>query len=279
MSGGFDNLRLLEALLFASAKPLTLKDLKRHFPEEVELEPLLDELMQRYANGGVSLQRMGDAWAFRTAPDLAPHMKLEQEVTRKLSRAAVETLAICAYHQPITRAEIEEVRGVAVNYDGSLVVTRAEIEEIRGVAISKGTLDLLLEAGWIRPRGRRRTPGRPVTWGTTPAFLDHFGLESVDELPGIDELKAAGLLDKRPALTALSARGMLTEIGDADDTDAGDEAEEEDALDESEIDMAVAEDFGSDIALEEDEDAAAPRDEQEPDEEADEPESRREGSQ
>ena len=258
MSGGFDNLRLLEALLFASAKPLTLKDLKRHFPEEVELEPLLDELMQRYANGGVSLQRMGDAWAFRTAPDLAPHMKLEQEVTRKLSRAAVETLAICAYHQPITRAEIEE---------------------IRGVAISKGTLDLLLEAGWIRPRGRRRTPGRPVTWGTTPAFLDHFGLESVDELPGIDELKAAGLLDKRPALTALSARGMLTEIGDADDTDAGDEAEEEDALDESEIDMAVAEDFGSDIALEEDEDAAAPRDEQEPDEEADEPESRREGSQ
>ncbi|MEJ2028210.1 MAG: SMC-Scp complex subunit ScpB [Limibacillus sp.] len=214
MSGGFDNLRLLEALLFASAKPLTLKDLKRHFPEEVELEPLLDELMQRYANGGVSLQRIGDAWAFRTAPDLAPHMKLEQEVTRKLSRAAV-----------------------------------------------------------------RRTPGRPVTWGTTPAFLDHFGLESVDELPGIDELKAAGLLDKRPALTALSARGMLTEIGDADDTDAGDEPEEEDALDESEIDMAVAEDFGSDIALEEDEDAAAPRDEQEPDEESDEPESRREGSQ
>ena len=231
MSGDIDHLRLLEALLFASAKPLTLKDLGRHFPEETALEPLLDELAQHYAGRGVTLQRTGDAWAFRTARDLGPHMTLEQEVARKLSRAAVESLAIVAYHQP---------------------VTRAEIEEIRGVGISKGTLDALLEAGWIRPRGRRRTPGRPVTWGTTPTFLDHFGLESVEELPGIEELKAAGLLDKRPALTALSARGVLTEISDAYDTEEEEgakEGEEEDALDESEIDIAVAEDFGSDIEV------------------------------
>lgn len=226
MTGDFDHLRLLEALLFASSKPLGLKELRRHFPDEVALEPLLDELAQLYANRGVTLQRAGDAWAFRTAADLAPRMTLEQSVSRKLSRAAVETLAIVAYHQP---------------------VTRAEIEEIRGVAISKGTLDVLLEAGWVKPRGRRRTPGRPVTWGTTPSFLDHFGLSSIDELPGIEELKAAGLLDKRPALTALSSRGVLTEITDADDVDEDAESDE-DALEDSEIDMAVAEDFGADIA-------------------------------
>ncbi|WP_455373441.1 SMC-Scp complex subunit ScpB [Limibacillus halophilus] len=240
MSGDFEQIRLLEALLFASAQPLRLKDLQRHFPEDAALEPLLDELMQLYANRGVNLVRVGDAWAFRTATDLAPRMTLEQTVTRKLSRAAVETLAIVAYHQPITRAEIEE---------------------IRGVAISKGTLDVLLEAGWIRPRGRRRTPGRPVTWGTTASFLDHFGLESTEELPGIEELKAAGLLDKRPALTALSSRGMLTEITDADDTS---EEEDEDEIDESEIDMAVAEDFGSDIEMEDEEEADAGEELEEP---------------
>jgi segregation and condensation protein B len=235
MSENFEHLRLLEALLFASAEPLTARQLGRHFPEDAELETLLEELRALYANRGVNLVRVGDAWAFRTAQDLAPQMRIEQSAVRKLSRAAVETLAIVAYHQP---------------------VTRAEIEEIRGVAISKGTLDVLLEAGWIRPRGRRRTPGRPVTWGTTQGFLDHFGLESLEELPGIEELKAAGLLDKRPALTALSARGMLTAVTDAEDTE---EPEEEDEIGEDEIDIAVAEDFGADISpfpgLEEVEDA------------------------
>ena len=132
--------------------------------------------------------KVNKAWAFRTAPDLGPQLIVEREVTRKLSRAAVETLAIIAYHQPITRAEIEE---------------------IRGVGLSKGTMDVLFEAGWIRPRGRRRSPGKPVTWGTSDKFLDQFGLENLDDLPGMEDLKAAGLLDKRPAIQALGARGSL----------------------------------------------------------------------
>ncbi len=140
---------------------------------------------------------------------------MEKEVTRKLSRAAVEILAIIAYHQP---------------------ATRAEIEEIRGVALSRGTLDTLLEAGWIRPKGRRRTPGRPVTWGTTDGFLDHFGLESLDALPGQEELKAAGLLDARPAIAALGARGLLPEPGGAE--------EDEDELDEEEASEILRAEFG-----------------------------------
>ncbi|MET4807304.1 SMC-Scp complex subunit ScpB [Limibacillus sp. MBR-115] len=237
MTESYDHLRLLEALLFAAKDPMTVKQLQRHFPDDLDLETALVDLKARYANRGVVLQRVGEAWAFRTAQDLAPHMRIEQTVMRKLSRAAVETLAIIAYHQPLTRTEIEE---------------------IRGVAMSKGTLDVLLEAGWIRPRGRRRTPGRPVTWGTTQSFLDTFGLEAIDELPGIEELKAAGLLDKRPALTALTSRGMLTAVMDADDAeDMGersrsrfedtDDEFEEDELDESEVDIALAEDFGADI--------------------------------
>jgi segregation and condensation protein B len=146
---------------------------------------LLGELRDHYQGRGVHLVRAGRTWAFRTAPDLAARLAAHKEVARKLSRAGIETLAIIAYHQP---------------------VTRAEIEEIRGVGLSRGTLDSLLEAGWIRPRGRRRTPGRPTTWGTTDAFLDHFGLESTDDLPGTDELKAAGLLDPRPAIEAHKRR-------------------------------------------------------------------------
>lgn len=194
----FQQLRLLEALLFASAEPLGRAELSRFLPEEADLPGLLAELQGLYANRGVVLERQGEGgrerWAFRTAPDLAPLMQLETETRRKLSRAAVDTLAIVAYHQP---------------------VTRGEIEEIRGVALSKGTLDTLLEAGWIKPRGRRQTPGRPLTWGTTPAFLDHFGLESLKELPGLEELKAAGLLDTRPAITALGERGLLPPAGPA----------------------------------------------------------------
>jgi segregation and condensation protein B len=140
----------------------------------------LAELAALYQGRGVELVQLAGGWAFRTAPDLATALRVTLDVSRKLSRAAVEALAIIAYHQP---------------------VTRGEIEEIRGVQLSRGTLDILLESGWIKPKGRRRTPGRPVTWVTTPGFLDHFGLTSLDDLPGVEELKAAGLLDKRSGIT------------------------------------------------------------------------------
>ncbi|MDX1709913.1 MAG: SMC-Scp complex subunit ScpB [Rhodovibrionaceae bacterium] len=224
LSDRYQQLRLLEALVFAAAEPLDRKELARHLPEGTDIDRLMEELANLYANRGVTLERVGDGWAFRTAADLAPLMKIERKVSRKLSRAAMETLAIVAYHQPITRAEIEE---------------------IRGVGLSKGTLDTLLEAGWVRPRGRRRTPGRPVTWCTTEGFLDHFGLESRDDLPGVEELKAAGLLDTRPALTALTARGKLGDYMD-DDEDSGDEDSIEET-DES-LEELLAEDFGEDLA-------------------------------
>ncbi len=211
MSGDYQHLRLLEALLFASAEPLGPAQLARHLPEQADLDALLEELGQLSANRGINLVRVGEQWAFRTAADLAPMMRIERKSERKLSRAALETLAIVAYHQP---------------------VTRGEIEEIRGVALSKGTLDTLLESGWVKPKGRRRTPGRPVTWGTTDTFLDHFGLENLDALPGVAELKAAGLLDTRPAITALGARGLL-DGGEAAPVDPGEEEElpEEDPWD------------------------------------------------
>lgn len=171
-------LRLLEATLFASTEPVTEQDLSDRLPEGTDVTGLLSELAGRYRGRGVELSRVSGRWAFRTAPDLAPSLHIEVKVPRKLSRASVETLAIIAYHQPITRGEIEEVRGVG---------------------LSRGTLDLLLEIGWVRPVGRKRTPGRPVIWGTSPEFLDHFNLDSPGDLPGMDDLKAAGLLDKRPA--------------------------------------------------------------------------------
>jgi segregation and condensation protein B len=188
-----EQLRILEAVLFAADTPRTPAELARHLPEGADVPGLLTDLAALYANRGVQLRQVGEGWAFRTAPDLAGRLQVEQVHTRKLSRAAVETLAIIAYHQP---------------------VTRAEIEEIRGVNLSKGTLDTLLEAGWVQPRGRRQSPGRPLTWATTPAFLDHFGLSDIQDLPGLEELKAAGLLDTRPALTALAARGELGEAAE-----------------------------------------------------------------
>jgi segregation and condensation protein B len=166
-------LRILEALLFASAEPLAPADLAPHLGEGADVEGLLQMLSAQYAAHGVNLVKRGDKWAFRTAADLGFLLLREHTEQRPLSRAALETLAIIAYHQPATRAEVEEVRGVATG---------------------KGTLDLLMEAGWIRMRGRRRTPGRPVTYGTTEAFLDHFGLEGLADLPGLEELKGAGLL-------------------------------------------------------------------------------------
>lgn len=181
----FQQLRLLEAILFAAETPLDPRDIAKRMPEGVGLDALLEELRGLYANRGVNLVRVGKGWAFRTAEDLTGHMRITVEAPRKLSRAAMETLAIIAYHQP---------------------VTRAEIEEIRGVATSRGTLDTLLEAEWIRPRGRRRAPGKPVTWGTTEHFLDAFKLEGLDALPGVEELKAAGLLDARPGLGAIAMR-------------------------------------------------------------------------
>lgn len=220
MNERFERLRLLEAILFATAEPLSGKQLARHVPEGADLEDLLEELAGLYANRGVNLVRSGDRWAFRTAPDLAGLMQVENKVVRRLSRAALETLSVVAYHQP---------------------VTRGEIEEIRGVSLSKGTLDTLLEIGWVKPKGRRRTPGRPVTWGTTEDFLDHFGLEALDSLPRAGELKAAGLLDSRPAIMALGERGFLT--GDADMPVGPDQ--EEDPIEEEPWDILAAE-FGED---------------------------------
>jgi len=170
------NLRVLEAILFASNEPLDAKSLLTYVGDGANIGELLRILQERYAPRGVNLVRRGDRWAFRTAEDLGFLLRREEHETRPLSRAALETLSIIAYHQPATRAEIEEVRGVATG---------------------KGTLDLLMEAGWVRMRGRRRTPGRPVTYGTTDAFLDHFGLETLGDLPGLDELKGSGLLSGR----------------------------------------------------------------------------------
>jgi segregation and condensation protein B len=169
-----EELRILEALLFAAEAPLDEKVLAKRLPAGVDVHALLVQLQKEYAPRGVNLVRIAGKWTLRTANDLAWLLTHESVVTRKLSRAAIETLAIVAYHQP---------------------VTRAEVEEIRGVSTSKGTLDVLLETGWIRLRGRRKAPGRPVTYGTNEAFLSHFGLEALTDLPGLDELKGAGLVD------------------------------------------------------------------------------------
>jgi segregation and condensation protein B len=214
-------LKVLEALIFASAEPVPKKVLEDKMPDGVDLESLLEELKSQYANRGVNLVRRGKSWAFRTDPLIAQSLMVNRTVNRKLSRAAVETLAICAYHQP---------------------VTRAEIEEIRGVGLSKGIMDVLFEAGWIRPRGRRRTPGRPVTWGTTERFLDHFSMESIDDLPGMDELKAAGLIDKRPAIQTLSTRANTTSTNNPDELE---ELPEKDLINEIPLDPDDGEDLAS----------------------------------
>jgi segregation and condensation protein B len=184
--------------------------MRQRLPEGADIGALIEELTAIYALRGVNIVHIGGGWTIRTAPDLAPRLKLTQKVARKLSRAAIETLAIVAYHQP---------------------VTRAEIEEIRGVVISKGTLDTLMEAGWIVPKGRKQTAGRPVTWVTTEAFLLHFGLNSLSDLPGIDELRAAGLIGPRPDITLAETIGVPAEErlpdvpGENDDEDSDDEAE------------------------------------------------------
>jgi len=182
---------MVEAIVFASSEPVTEKALRARLPEDVELEPLMKDLQQAYGGRGVNLVRIGEAWTFRTADDLSFLLQNEVVEHRKLSKAALEVLSIIAYHQPVTRAEIEDVRGVAT---------------------SKGTLDVLLETGWVRMRGRRKSPGRPVTYGTTPEFLDHFQLESIRDLPGMDELKGAGLLSPK-----VPAQFTIPEPVDGDD--------------------------------------------------------------
>ncbi len=186
MIGMHDDLRAVEAALFAAAEPMSAEEIAAHVGEGVDVAAALAELARHYDGRGVELVERGRKWHFQTAPDLAHILRRERDEPRRLSRAAVETLAIVAYHEP---------------------VSRAEIEAIRGVQISKGTLDVLMEAGWVRPAGRREVPGRPLTYATTADFLAHFGLESRRDLPGLDDLKAAGLLD--PIDAALEAMGQL----------------------------------------------------------------------
>ncbi|KAE9626498.1 SMC-Scp complex subunit ScpB [Parasedimentitalea maritima] len=186
--------RMVEAVLFASAAPVTLRDLEARMPHGCNPGEALAHLRKKYEGRGVHVVRIGDTWAMRTAPDLGFLMQKETVETRKLSRAAIETLAIIAYHQP---------------------VTRAEIEEIRGVSVSRGTIDQLLEMEWIRLGRRKMTPGRPVTFVVTPQFLDHFGLESARDLPGLKELRAAGLLENRPPPGAMALGDLDVEDDDA----------------------------------------------------------------
>ncbi len=197
-----EDLRVAEALLFATKEPLTERAIGERLGEGSDVTGVLEELRAQYAEGGVHLVQAGGRWYFRTDPSLGERLHLEKLVPRKLSRAAIETLAIIAYHQP---------------------VTRAEIEEIRGVIVSTGTLDILLEEGWIKPKGHKPVPGRPVMWGTTAPFLDHFGLESIQDLPGLDELKAAGLLDSRRGVGAYATRATDGDLAPFD-TDESDEA-------------------------------------------------------
>ena len=204
-----EELRLLEALLFAAGEPLDEAMLARRLPNGVNVKAVLAQLKEEYAARGVNLVRVGKKWAFRTAVDLSWLLTKQIVETRKLWRAAIETLAIVAYHQPVTRAEIEEIRGV---------VTAA------------GTLDVLLKTGWIRPRGRRKAPGRPITYGTTEAFLSHFGLEEVGDLPGLDELKGAGLLESNLPV------GFAVPLPSDDSTLRDDE----DPLDPGDLDLGLA---------------------------------------
>jgi len=198
------NLRIVEALLFASPEPVSEEAIAERLPSQTDVAALLADLVSHYDGRGVAPVKIAGRWSFRTAEDLGPRLKIKVKRSRRLSRASLETLAIVAYHQPITRAEIEEVRGVG---------------------LSKGTLDLLLEIGWIRPSGRRRTPGRPLQWRTSDEFLQHFGLESLDDLPGREELKASGLLDPRPDLPPV---GRLKDHEDTFSGDDGDDDDDED---------------------------------------------------
>ncbi len=210
---GMQHMRMLEAMLFASVRPLSEKELAERMPQGIDVGSMLEDLRGDYEKRGVSLEKVADKWTFRTASDLNYLFQKEAVEPKRLSKAGIETLSIIAYHQP---------------------VTRAEIEDIRGVTVSKGTIDLLLELGWIRLRGRKRTPGRPITYGTTDLFLEHFGLENVSDLPGMDDLKAAGLLSAN-----LPPSFLVPDPSDelSDEEDPLEDEEEPDLLDALEIDM------------------------------------------
>ena len=213
--------RIIEALVFASTKAVSVKSIIPYLKDETQLPEIIDMIQSRYdERSGLRFEVSGDQMAFRTKDDVARYLSLDRPVQKPLSRAALEVLAIIAYHQPITRSEIEE---------------------IRGISLSRGTLDILLELEWVKPRGRRRTPGRPLTWGTSPAFLDHFGLSSVEDLPGMDELKSAGLLRKGQILGGLGE--LASEDGTDEDTD--DLLDETDLLD-TEFEDQFADEFESD---------------------------------
>lgn len=218
-AGEMEALRIAEALIFASPVPVEETELAKHMPEGLELEGVMQQLRAQYEGRGINLVRVAKKWTFRTAADLGWLLSRETTQQKKLSRAALETLAICAYHQP---------------------VTRADIEEIRGVAISKGTLDVLIETSWVRLRGRRKSPGRPVTYGTTEEFLLHFGLENITDLPGLDELKGAGLFDGR----------LPSGFGIPTPDDNPDLAEDEDPLEDDDdlLNYAPLEDSEEDVA-------------------------------
>jgi segregation and condensation protein B len=204
----------VEAIIFASDKPVRERELRHHIPDEQDMAEIIEIIRQRFdASCGIELRQVGDGWAFRTRAEIAERLNQHKQVERPLSRAALEVLAIIAYHQPITRAEIEE---------------------IRGISLSKGTIDILLELTWIKPRGRRRTPGRPLTWGTSPAFLDHFGLDDITDLPGLDELKSAGLLRKGQILGALMDSPATNQDDDSDE-------EGDDLLDDQLMEEAMVE--------------------------------------
>ena len=204
----------VEAIIFASDKPVRERELRQHIPDDQDMAEIIEIISQRFnASCGIELRQVGDGWAFRTRAEIAERLNQHKQVERPLSRAALEVLAIVAYHQPITRAEIVE---------------------IRGISLSKGTIDILLELKWIKPCGRRRTPGRPLTWGTSPAFLDHFGLDDIIDLPGLDELKSAGLLRKGQILGALMDSPATNQDDDSDE-------EGDDLLDDQLMEEAMVE--------------------------------------
>ena len=212
--------RIIEALIFASPDAVTDKIIRQHLPDDVTYDAVMEQLLNWYGeNSGINLIKFDGNWAMRTAVDVAEHLKTIRESEKILSRAALETLAIIAYHQP---------------------VTRAEIEEIRGVSISKGTLDILLEMGWVRPKGRRRTPGRPITWATSAGFLDHFGLSQITDLPGLDELKKTGLLTAGQTISDVMRSDDLSHA-DTDDIDE-DQLELDELINEDDIAVDLADD-------------------------------------
>lgn len=223
--------RLIEALLFASPEPIKLRSIQSRLPETADVGFILTQLQEEYAERGVQLVQLEDAWAFRTAPDIGPQLALTKKEEKRLSRAALETLSIIAYHQPVTRAEVENIRGVATN---------------------KGTLDVLMEAGWIKPGRRLETPGRPVTWITTTQFLDDFGISDLNDLPGLAELKASGLMDTRPAIDTIPGARDLFSASNENNPESSEDSNESSIDENGEFDQQGQSDEDESIQMSED---------------------------